>query len=259
MYRALVAVVQAMLAGLIVLLAYGGAPLALLGFSLLGELIALPEEERVVEYMASMSLTPYPDPSAEVKELSAELLEPPSNFKSTTKETPQKPTEAPPPAATSAKGRPVPVVEAPPPSGSDAERSGGKVRGPTQDGEGRKKQDCLPDNPAITRVSSTRARVKQELVDYYTSHLIEAQSLANTHWLKKDGENYGFRILRVRCGNDLYQLGFRGGDAVIAVNDEPITSLPQAIRAYQKLRSKKRLRVDIRRNNKPMTLEFVLE
>ncbi|MCK6524570.1 hypothetical protein L6R49_24455 [Myxococcota bacterium] len=53
-------------------------------------------------------------------------------------------------------------------------------------------------------------------------------------------------------------LGFRGGDAVLSVNEEPVTSISQAVEAYRKLRNKKKLRVKIRRNKKELVLEYTL-
>lgn len=259
LYRLTRDLLHATLSALIVLLFFGGGPIGLAVFSILGDLELLPVPERTTTYMASMSLTPYPEPSEEVREVSEALLEPPAPYKNKSDTPSKKQTEAPPPEATSDKGKPVPVPEAAPPSGSDAIASGGKVQGPTQDGDGRRKQECLPANPEIIRVSATRVRVKQELVDYYTTHLLKAQDLAETWWQKgKSGEVVGFRVTRVRCGNDLYQLGFRGGDVVLAVNDEPVTSTGQAISAYRKLRDKRKLKVDIRRNGQPITLEFIL-
>ena len=48
-------------------------------------------------------------------------------------------------------------------------------------------------------------------------------------------------MLQMRCGDDLYQRGFRGGDAVLSVNEEPVTSLCQAVEAYRKLRNKQEM------------------
>ena len=62
----------------------------------------------------------------------------------------------------------------------------------------------------------------------------------------------------MRCGNDLYQLGFRGGDVVLAVNGETVTSVAQAIGAYRRLRKEKVLEVTIRRNQVERVLKYTL-
>lgn len=221
-------------------------------------------ERPAVEYLASMSMIPFPDPSAEVLETTKELMEPPKKPKSEAK--PEE-TGAPAEVEDSPGGTPVPKAKSEPKTASGdregdeepAERSGGLVEGPTQDGTGRKKQECLEPNPDIQQVSATRFRLKEEIVDYYVNHLNEADKLATVYWNKgPDGEIDGFRIRRVRCGNDLYTAGFRGGDVVLAVNGESITSVPQAIKAYLKLRTKKKLTIKIRRRKEELELTYVL-
>ncbi|MCB9765821.1 MAG: hypothetical protein H6739_38960 [Alphaproteobacteria bacterium] len=221
--------------------------------------------QRTVDYMASMSMIPFPEPNAEVIEVTQELLEPPSS-----KEATEPPPE--PERADSSSTAPVKPQDGPgkkieageqsqktPPPGSTTERSGGKVKGPTQDGEGARAQDCLPDNPDIRAMGDHRYRVKQDLIDYYVNHLREASALAVTAWQKGgQGDITGFRVFRLRCGNDLYQLGFRGGDLVQEVNGEPVTTTRQAIGAYLRLRNEKRLEVTIKRRKEIITLRYRL-
>jgi len=216
-----------------------------------------PKSERTVEYMASMSLIPFPDASEEVREVTDVLLQPPGPTEGDEGEDDgtEQPLEE-----TTDEGKSNPaggrkVVDDDP----DAIHSGGKVKGPTQDGSGDLAQECLPDNPDITALGGDRYRVKRELVDHYVNNLKEAEKLAKTFWqLGKEGEVIGFRIRRVRCGNDLYQMGFRGGDVVIAVNEEPVATTPQVVKAYLKLRRKNKLRITIRRNKKERVLKYTM-
>ena len=217
-----------------------------------------PQAERTVEYMASMSLIPFPDASEEVREITDELLQEPGPTKGA--ESDEAGTDNP-LEATSDEGTPAPKQGTPTLTAEDEEavRSGGKSTGPTQDGDGDKAQECLPDNPDIEAMGEDRYRVKQEVVDYYVNHLNQAEELAVTYWQQgKEGEIIGFRIRRVRCGNDLYQLGFRGGDVIIAVNDEPVATTAQIIKAYMKVRNKKKLTVTLRRNKKERTFRYTL-
>jgi len=214
--------------------------------------------ERTATYMASMSLIPFPDPDREVREVTEELLETPGREgDAEAEEGSEAPLEA-----NAEEGEQQPPKEGTPKPTEeqvDELRSGGKSRGPTQDGEGDTPQDCLPDNPDIEALGENAYRVKQELVDYYVNHLREAAKMADTFWQKgKGGEVIGFRVRRVRCGNDLYQLGFRGADVVLAVNGETVTSIPQAIGAYRRLRKEKVLRVRIRRNKQERVLRYEL-
>ena len=217
--------------------------------------------ERTATYMASMSLIPFPDADAEVLEVTEELMEPPSSAESAT-DGESEGTETPLEQNSDAGDAPTEGKPKATPTADDVEqvKSGGKTKGPTQDGDGSKAQECLPDNPDIQvgRKASTW-RVKRDLVDHYTGHLREAATLADTYWQRgKEGEIVGFRVKRIRCGNDLYQMGFRGNDVVRSVNGETVTSIPQAIKAYRKLRNDKKLTVVIRRNKQEMTLNYVL-
>ncbi|HJN75452.1 MAG TPA: hypothetical protein QGF58_16100 [Myxococcota bacterium] len=214
--------------------------------------------ERTAHYMASMSLIPFPDPDEQVREITEELMKPPGRSGDASEE---EGSESPLEANTDKGEQEAPKEGAPQPTEEQVDRikSGGKTKGPTQDGEGSKAQECLPDNPDIKDQGDDTYRVKREMVDHYVNHLRQAATLADTFWQKgKGGEIIGFRVRRVRCGNDLYQLGFRGGDVVLAVNGETVTSVAQAIGAYRRLRKEKVLEVTIRRNQVERVLKYTL-
>lgn len=224
--------------------------------------------EPAVRYMASMSLTPFPDPTAEVVEITEELMEPPPRMKP--KEKPQEKQEK--REAPEEASAPVDAQEGPgtpikqgaqskkdPVPQTNGQRSGGKVQGPTQDGTGRKAQDCLPDNPDIKKVDDYSYRVKRDLIDYYVNHLKKAEQLATTLWVETNsGEITGFKVTKVRCGNDLHQLGFRPGDVVLAINGAPVTTTKEAVAAYMELRSANVLKVRLRRRRQIYELTFRL-
>ena len=221
--------------------------------------VETPRTERTVEYMASMSLIPFPDASEEVREVTDELMQAPGPTEGTEDEGETEGTEQPleqtsddgPPTRT---GRRKVTEEV-----EDGVKSGGLNQGATQDGDGAEAQDCLPDNPKIKNMGNNRYRVPRELVDRYVNDLKAAEQLATTYWqLGKEGDIIGFRVRRVRCGNDLYQAGFRGGDVVIAVNEEPVATTAQIVKAYFKLRRKNKLTILIRRNRKERELKYTL-
>lgn len=228
----------------------------------MGELVERPSE-RTVTYMASMSMIPFPDPDAEVLEVTDELLEKPKPSSTDASPDDAEGSEVP-LEATETDGNPAPEKGRPEttPTAEQVEqvKSGGKSKGPTQDGDGAKAQECLPDNPNIKPAKKALTwRVKRDLVDYYTTHLNEATSLAATYWQKgKEGQTVGFKVRRIRCGNDLYQMGFRGNDVIRQVNGEPVTSIPQAIKAYRRVRKDDRLVIVIRRNHEEMVLTYIL-
>jgi hypothetical protein len=125
--------------------------------------------------------------------------------------------------------------------------------------KGQRSRACLPDEEEIFEVSELSHRVEDELVYHYASHMKEAQALAATWWnLDEDGERFGFKLGRMRCGSILHQAGFRNGDVVTHVNGLEIRSYSDGVTAFMQLRSKKVLWVDVLRRGEPQRLDFVL-
>ncbi|MEC7946362.1 MAG: hypothetical protein VX265_02275 [Myxococcota bacterium] len=118
---------------------------------------------------------------------------------------------------------------------------------------------CLDPDPRIVAQGGDRFRIERDLVDSYTSDLKQAARLAWVGWHRDAaGDIQGFRVRRIRCGSVLHQAGFRNGDVVHAVNGKPVTSIPQALSAYRKLRKKRILNVEIKRRGAIRKLRFRL-
>jgi len=111
--------------------------------------------------------------------------------------------------------------------------------------KGKRRKPCVEPFGGITRTGAGRYDVERDLVDYYTRHPGEAETLAATAWHRKDGQIDGFRVKKMRCGSPLYQLGFRNGDVVHSVNGKSVTSTTQALRAFRKVRKDDRLTVRV--------------
>jgi pyruvate/2-oxoglutarate dehydrogenase complex dihydrolipoamide acyltransferase (E2) component len=127
----------------------------------------------------------------------------------------------------------------------DGDRVGRKAGAKGRRGKQRK---CLEADPRIVDKGSDRFSVDRDLVDAYTSDLKTAAKLAWVGWHRDgEGEIDGFRVKKIRCGSVLHQAGFRNGDVIHAVNGKPVTSIPQALSAYRKLRKKRTLHVEVER------------
>ncbi len=261
------------------------AALSIVGFGFVGPFVlglialTLPDitevgypEEITAEYMVQMSLSPFPDPDNEVMDATERLMQAPKEKVDPDAEidpdAPPKPKNKEDPALeqNSEKGPPQPKKpeaaqeNTQRPSGTQVKGAkGGKstkgagvaeggVLGPAdQEGGKGKAQECLPPNKDIKEVNATKWRVKRSMVDYYVNHMKSAQNLAWTAWVEVNGERRGFRVRRIRCGNDLHQLGFRNKDVITHVNDVPVTSLGEAVQAYMRLRKKNVLVVTLKR------------
>lgn len=122
-----------------------------------------------------------------------------------------------------------------------------------------KVKECLPPIDEIVKIDDAQWRIDRDLVDYYVKHLDEAEKLAWIGWHRDEaGDIDGFKIKRIRCGSVLDQAGFKNGDVVLEINGRPVTSIPQAIGAYYRLRTKRNLRVDLAREGETVRLKYKL-
>ncbi|MCP4807991.1 MAG: hypothetical protein GY913_32080 [Proteobacteria bacterium] len=118
---------------------------------------------------------------------------------------------------------------------------------------------CLPDRDDIAEVAETAYRVEDGLVYYYANHIPEASELAASWWNRDDeGERYGFKIGRMKCGSLLRQMGFKNGDVIMGVNGHEIRSYTDGVTAFMRLRAKRILWVDVLRRGEPVRIDFVL-
>lgn len=76
---------------------------------------------------------------------------------------------------------------------------------------------------------------------------------------KRNGEVQGFRIRRVKKDSPLYLLGARQGDVFHSVNGVGLTSVDQALAAYQSMRNESQLVFDITRKGRPQQLKITVQ
>lgn len=112
-----------------------------------------------------------------------------------------------------------------------------------------RKRTCEEASDAIQALGEDRYAVERDLVDYYAGDIQEAMKLAYVSWYRVEGEIVGFQVRRIRCGSVLEQAGFRNGDVIRSINGKPVTTIPQALFAYRKLRKKRQLEVDVQRKS----------
>ena len=92
-----------------------------------------------------------------------------------------------------------------------------------------------------------------------TDERIAAMTLASVYWYREEGEIVGFKVRRIKCGSVLHQAGFRNGDIIHSINGREVTTIPQALVAYRKLRRKRKLEVVLtRRSGDTVALRYKL-
>ncbi|MCB9744582.1 MAG: PDZ domain-containing protein [Alphaproteobacteria bacterium] len=86
-----------------------------------------------------------------------------------------------------------------------------------------------------------------------------AARLARVDWERDDtGEVVGFTLRRLRCGSPLHAAGLRNGDVIHQVNGRDITSIPEALAAYARLKRGDHFRLDISRRGARRRLSYTV-
>jgi hypothetical protein len=165
------------------------------------------------------------------------------------------------PAPTETVERPLPPRLVPLPGRVRREVAAEEPTDALADASPKKKRGkkCLEPSPEIQQVSAQHYVIQKELVDLYLNDLNEAEKLAWVSWNRSpSGEIDGFVVKRVRCGGVLHTAGIRNGDVVTQINRHEVTTIPQAFKAYRKLRRRDTLELHITRDGQPVALSYEL-
>ncbi len=110
----------------------------------------------------------------------------------------------------------------------------------------------------IERVGSGQYVVERSAVE---SILENQQLLMRSVRIKPKRTKQGTRLVlsRVRKGSLLHEIGLRRGDEVESINGYQLASPEKALQAYARLRTADNLSVSLRRNGKPMTLDYRIQ
>ncbi len=108
----------------------------------------------------------------------------------------------------------------------------------------------------IKKISDTERVVDRSVVDKLLSDPTQFLKSVRVRPYRKDGEIAGYKLRRFTSGSPLALLGAKKGDIIHSVNGTRLTSVDQALNAYQNLRSNSELTFSITRKGKPMDLKI---
>ncbi len=122
----------------------------------------------------------------------------------------------------------------------------------------RRKRRCVPDPiPEIARTGKGRFTVQRNLLRSYMGSIPKINSLG---WSRRhegpNGKADGMLLGGIRCNNDLHRAGIRSGDVVHRVNGHTVKSIPGAVIVYTKVRKDPILRVEITRRGERKILIY---
>ncbi len=98
-------------------------------------------------------------------------------------------------------------------------------------------------------------RKVQEAIENPQQLMTEARLLP---WFKK-GKQEGFILKRIKRGGIYDQLGLKNGDILLSINQLNIKDPEMALQAFTALRGVNNIRLDIIRNNKNLTLNYMIK
>jgi hypothetical protein len=121
-----------------------------------------------------------------------------------------------------------------------------------------KGKPCVDDPvPGIAANGDGRWIVHRDIVQIYTRSL---QKLDELGWSKRhlspDGKADGMQIGGVKCNSDLHRAGIRSGDVVHSVNGREVTSIPDALFVYARVRKDDIIRVELTRKGQRKTFVY---
>jgi C-terminal processing protease CtpA/Prc len=104
--------------------------------------------------------------------------------------------------------------------------------------------------------------VPEETVRYYLNNLglfLDSALAAPRFGTDAAGRSSikGFEISRIRKGGIIESLGFKDGDVILAVNNQPLVSLPAALNTAVEIQGLQHVEILVLRDGK--TLRFVFE
>jgi type II secretion system protein C len=108
----------------------------------------------------------------------------------------------------------------------------------------------------IKIISDTERQVDRAVVDKLLSDPTKFLKSVRVRPYRKDGKIAGYKLRRFTPGSPLALLGAKKGDIIHSVNGTKLTSVDQALNAYQSLRSNSELTFSITRKGKPIDLKI---
>jgi general secretion pathway protein C len=111
----------------------------------------------------------------------------------------------------------------------------------------------------IHQVGKDRYEVDREMLNEQLEDLgaISRQARVIPHY--RDGKPQGFKIVGVRPGSLLSQLGVRSGDVLKTVNSEEIDSPNKALELFDRLKTTDNVVIEVDRRGQPATLEYQIK
>ena len=108
----------------------------------------------------------------------------------------------------------------------------------------------------ITSDKPNHYTIKKELLERHTDDPSQSIRSARIVPSLENGKSNGFRVFAIRPCSLYTALGFINADTIHSVNDEALTSPDAALAIHQKMKNENEFKVQLTRDNKPVTLFY---
>jgi hypothetical protein len=123
-----------------------------------------------------------------------------------------------------------------------------------------------PDSPlvklfdeTIKIIDDSHIEIKQRLFDEVSKDIAGIATGARVVPTIKDGKAVGFKVYAMKPDSLYARLGLRNGDTIERINGKELSTLDQALAAYEDARKAKKFVIEILRSGKPLTITYTVE
>jgi len=113
-------------------------------------------------------------------------------------------------------------------------------------------------NEAIQRIDATHFTVAAVFLDQLLANPMAVAKGARLVPALKDGQSIGFQCSGITQASVYAKIGLQNGDTLISVNDQHLAAIDDVLNVYTSLRDKKKFKLAILRNGKPLVVNIVV-
>jgi general secretion pathway protein C len=117
-------------------------------------------------------------------------------------------------------------------------------------------QPAAQSNPLATSVGAGSYVVDQRALNASLDNIGQAMTDARLLPSLREGKVEGFRASEVKPAGIFGMVGIKNGDVLLRINDFPIDSPDKAIQSFVSLKGQSRIKLDLIRDGRPVTLNY---
>jgi type II secretory pathway component PulC len=106
---------------------------------------------------------------------------------------------------------------------------------------------------SVIKKNISRAEMQQKIMNNLDNAM---QGITAGPSKNADGQTDGFKLIRVRPINILYEYGLRSGDTVKRINGKKTDSMEKMLNMWQGMKNESKMVVDVERDGKIITFEL---